>query len=58
MWAKCDKTRGNGFKLKEGEVEVRCGGDVLSPEAVPSAVGAPSLEVFKARTDEVLGNLI
>lgn len=42
MWAKCDKTRGNGFKLKEGEVEVRCGGDVLSPEAVPSAVGAPS----------------
>ena len=59
------KTRGNGFKLKEGRFRldirgkfftmrvVRCW-DRLSREAVDFL----SLEVFKARLDGVLGSLV
>ena len=56
--------RENGFKLKEGKFrsDVRKkffyseGGEVLA--LLPrEAVGAPSLEAFKARLDVILGRL-
>ena len=60
----CDRTRGNGFILKEGRFRldikkfftVRV---VRHWHRLPRAVvDAPSLETFKARLDQALGNLI
>ncbi|KAK4823916.1 hypothetical protein QYF61_008129 [Mycteria americana] len=61
----CDRTRGNGFKLKEGRfrLDIRKkvfydkGGETL--EQLPrEVVHAPSLETFKVRLDGALSNLI
>jgi len=58
-----DRTRGNGFKLKEGTLDVRKkffyheGTETL--EQVAQRAGRyPSLETFKARLDGALSNLI
>ena len=59
------RTRGNGFKLKEGRfrLDLRkkfCTVRVVRPwPRLPrEAVAAPSLEVFKARLNEALRNLV
>jgi len=60
-----DRTRGNGFKLKEG----RLGLDIRKKfftlwvvrhwnRLLRETVAAPSLAVFKARLDGVLSNLV
>ena len=60
-----DRTRGNGFKLREGRFRL----DIMKKSftmrvlkhwnRLPRVVvDAPSLETFKARLDKALGNLI
>jgi len=60
-----DRTRGNGFKLKEGRFRLDIRKKSFTVRVVRQwsklpreAVAAPSLAVFKARLDGGLGNLL
>ncbi|PKU39848.1 hypothetical protein llap_9845 [Limosa lapponica baueri] len=60
-----DRTRGNGFKLKEGRFRLDIGKKFFTMRVVRhwnrfprKAVDAPSLEVFKTRLDGALSNLV
>ena len=59
------RTRGNGFKLKEGRFRLDIRGKSFTVREVKcwnrllrEVVDTPSLEVFKTRLDEALGSLV
>jgi len=61
----CDRTRGNGFKLKEGRFRWDIRMRFFTMRVVKhwnrlprEAVAAPSLEAFKVRLDGALNNLV
>ena len=60
-----DRTRGNGFKLREGRLRLDVRGKFCTQGVVRcwnrlpgKVVDAPSLEVFKTRMDGALGSLV
>jgi len=60
-----DRTRGNGFKLKEGRFRLDIRNKSFNVRVVRhrnrlsrDVFGAPSLETFKVRLNQALGNVI
>ena len=66
MWIDSDRTKGNGFKLKEGRFRLDVWGKFFTMRVVRcwklrlprEAMDAPSLEVFKTKLDGALGSLV
>ena len=61
----CDRTRGNGFKLREGSCRLDIRKKCFTVRVVRQwkrfpreVVGAPSLETFKVKLDRTLSKLI
>jgi len=61
----CDRTRSNGFKLKEGRFTLAIRKKLFTTRVVEhwkmlprEVLDAPSLETFKARLDGALSHLI
>ena len=64
-WVDSDKSRGNGFKLRQGRFRLDIRRTFFTQRVVThwnrlsrEAVDAPSLEAFKARLDVALGSLV
>ena len=65
MWVDSDRTRGNSYKLREGRFGFGVNRTILTQRVVRcwnglprEVVDAPSLQVFKAKLDGALGNLV
>ena len=65
MWVGSGRTRGNGFKLRQGRFRFDIRTNFFTHRVMmhwnrlpKEVVDAPSLEAFKARLDAALGSLV
>ena len=65
MWSDSDRTRGNGFKIKQGRLRLDIRKKFFTQSVVKHQyrfprefLDVPSLETFKAGLDGILGSLM